>query len=68
MDTHKTADCVYVTYVSIIMKLMAGRDNRVFETMTDNYAVFIIIIIIGITPTATTTISTTIITKSKLCL
>jgi len=42
------------------MKLMAGRDNGVFTTMTDNYAVFIIIIIIGITSTAA---STTIIKK-----
>ena len=50
-------------YVSIIMKLMAGRDNKVFRTMTDNYAVYIIII--GITTTAATTsiITSTIIIK-----
>jgi len=53
-----------------------GRQGkRVFETMTDNCAVFIIIIIIiiiiiGITPAAAaaTTSTSTIIKKSKLCL
>ena len=53
-------------YVSIIMKLMAGRDNGVFRTMTDNFAVYIIIIIIGITIAAATTATT--IMKIKLCL
>jgi hypothetical protein len=62
---HTTADCIYTTYVSIIMKLMAGRDNGVFTTRTDNYAVFIIIIIVGITNTADTTAT---LIKSKLCL